>query len=164
VELAVGGDVTFSATGTVASGASGNLAVTASVAPPAGLLDPTPANNIANETDPIGPPVPAACTSKQRVLLSTAPSGDGRLRVTVTTTAGPLQSLQFGNATNALVEIPGTTPGTAGNFLFTPPADATQVTFFVRRVNSASASTVAFVVLDSCGAWPTFVGGGAGAF
>jgi hypothetical protein len=72
--------------------------------------------------------------------------------------------VQFGNATNALVEIPGTTPGTAGNFLFTPPADTTQVTFFVRRVSAASASTVAFVVLDSCGAWPTFVGGGAGAF
>ena len=40
----------------------------------------------------------------------------------------------------------------------------TSFTFTVRRVTAGAATTVPFVVTDSCGAWPSLVGGGPNAF
>jgi hypothetical protein len=48
-----GGSVTFSVTGT--AGAAGSIVNVASVAAPAGVTDPTPANNSATDTDAIQP-------------------------------------------------------------------------------------------------------------
>lgn len=55
VDLPSGGSVTYVVTGTVAPGTSGNVANTASIATPAGVTDPTPANNSATTTA-TGPP------------------------------------------------------------------------------------------------------------
>ena len=46
-----GNTVTFTVTGTVSPSASGNLVNTATVTPPAGVLDPTPGNDSATDTD-----------------------------------------------------------------------------------------------------------------
>ena len=53
VDLLPGGTATFIVTGTLASGASGTLTNTATVAPPTGTTDPNPANNTATDSDPI---------------------------------------------------------------------------------------------------------------
>jgi uncharacterized repeat protein (TIGR01451 family) len=51
VTLAAGGSVTFTASGTVSAGATGNLSNTATIAAPGGINDPTPGNNSATDTD-----------------------------------------------------------------------------------------------------------------
>jgi uncharacterized repeat protein (TIGR01451 family) len=55
VSLAVGGTATYTVTGTIASGALGTLSNTASVAPPAGVTDPSLSNNSATDTDILTP-------------------------------------------------------------------------------------------------------------
>jgi uncharacterized repeat protein (TIGR01451 family) len=55
VNLLPAGTATFTATGTIAPGATGTLVNTAAVAPPAGVSDPTPANNTATDTDTLTP-------------------------------------------------------------------------------------------------------------
>jgi uncharacterized repeat protein (TIGR01451 family) len=55
VSLPVGGSVTFTVSATVAPDATGSLANTALVAPPAGLADPNAANNSATDTDTLTP-------------------------------------------------------------------------------------------------------------
>jgi hypothetical protein len=58
----------------------------------------------------------------------------------------------------------GSQTGRSGQFQV-PLADRpTSVTFFVRRATPGQATTVPFVVVDDCGPWSTFVGGGPGAF
>ena len=51
VALLLGGSATFVLTGTIAPGAIGTLDNTAAVAPPAGVVDPVPANNSSTDTD-----------------------------------------------------------------------------------------------------------------
>ena len=59
---------------------------------------------------------------------------------------------------------PGTSVPTTG-FDYTPPAGTTSVTVAIRRAAPSGGATVSPVLLyDGCGAWPTFVGGGPGAF
>ncbi|HEY6942292.1 DUF7507 domain-containing protein [Dokdonella sp.] len=51
VDLPVGGNATFTVTGTVSASATGTLANTATIAAPAGTTDPTPGNNSATDGD-----------------------------------------------------------------------------------------------------------------
>jgi hypothetical protein len=89
------------------------------------------------------------------------------LSVTVTAThdaftpTNTLTLLQFGAATNALIDMPGGPTGSSGSFSYTP--SGSTLTFTVRRAAGGS-TTVPFTVTDSCGTWPTFVGGGPTAF
>jgi len=55
VSLAVGGTATYTLAATVASGALGTLSNTASVAPPAGVTDPSLSNNSATDTNLLTP-------------------------------------------------------------------------------------------------------------
>jgi uncharacterized repeat protein (TIGR01451 family) len=55
VGLPVGASVTFTVAGSIPSSATGTLVNTATVAPPAGATDPTPANNSATDTDTLTP-------------------------------------------------------------------------------------------------------------
>jgi hypothetical protein len=102
--------------------------------------------------------------------VTTTPSGAGRLQVTIAaaTDAGSppnrLVSLQFGAATNALIDVPGQPAGQTGNFTVTLPGIQQQLTFVVRRAAAGQSTTVPLTVQDGCGAWPTFVGGGPSAF
>jgi hypothetical protein len=98
------------------------------------------------------------------VTVSAVPAGAGRLQVTVSTrVAGThLRALRFGNAVNAAIEVGGATQ--ASNSTWSLPSPAPQVTFFVGRVTPGQAVTVPLVIVHDGGEWPTFVGGGAGAF
>jgi uncharacterized repeat protein (TIGR01451 family) len=51
VGLPIGGSVAYAASCTISASATGSLANTASVAPAAGVIDPTPANNSGTDTD-----------------------------------------------------------------------------------------------------------------
>ncbi len=55
VTLLAGGTVTYTVAATIATTATGSVATTATVAPPAGVVDPTPVNNTATDTDVIAP-------------------------------------------------------------------------------------------------------------
>jgi uncharacterized repeat protein (TIGR01451 family) len=62
VNLLPGGTVTFTATGTIAPGALGTLANTATVTVPIGFNDPVSANNAATDTDTLTPRADLAIT------------------------------------------------------------------------------------------------------
>jgi hypothetical protein len=55
-------------------------------------------------------------------------------------------------------------PPQPGNFTVTFPPGTQQATFYVLRQTAGQATTVPLTVIDGCGAWPTFVGGGPTAF
>jgi uncharacterized repeat protein (TIGR01451 family) len=55
VNLAASGTATFTLTGTVDPAATGTLANTATIAPPAGVIDPLPTNNVAIDLDTLTP-------------------------------------------------------------------------------------------------------------
>jgi hypothetical protein len=122
----------------------------------------------ATSTTPAPPPAASVCSPRPPVNLTTTPIGGGRLQVTVTATTNPGQatntatSIQFGQSTGAEVEI-GPRPADSRPFTFTPPAGATQATFIVHRTAGGPVQTP-FTVIDGCGEWRTFVGGGASAF
>jgi hypothetical protein len=118
---------------------------------------------------PTATPTPVP-TAGPNVGTSVVYSGAGRLQVTITAqpvTCAPtnqLRSLQFGATTNGLVDIPGGQTGATGNFTITPPPGTQQLTFFVRQQAPGGYTTVPLVIVDNCGAWSTFVGGGPAAF
>lgn len=112
-----------------------------------------------------------ACSPRPNVVLTTAPDGPGRLRVTVTAGTQPatpnnrLVELRFqpGPNANALVDIREQV-GRSGAFTYVLADRPSSVVFVVRRATVGQATQLAFVVADTCGDWRTFVGGGAGAF
>jgi len=85
---------------------------------------------------------------------------------------GTIISMQFGvpgrSFDNARVTVTAPTGGPAGQtsgFAFTPPAGTTQVSLTIQRVAEQGGATVAPVrIVDGCGEWPTFIGGGSEAF
>jgi hypothetical protein len=109
------------------------------------------------------------CVPRPSVRVTTARTGAGRLQVTIaagTSTGAPtnqLQSLQFGAASGALLDV-GSHVGATGNLTVTLPPNTQHTTFTVRQAAAGQAATVPLTVVDACGAWPTFVGGGAAAF
>jgi CSLREA domain-containing protein len=109
-------------------------------------------------------PPPSSCTPRPPVAVTSVPDGAGRLRVTVSTSGGAIGVLHFGAATNAQITAPGGSPNAASNFDVTPPPGATSFTFTVARATAGHGVQVPFTVVDACGAWPTFVGGGPTAF
>jgi hypothetical protein len=109
------------------------------------------------------------------VGVSVAPSSTaGQLQATLrardagcggNTQNNQLLSLRFTRLTNATVEVPGVGSITAASATPVPLAgQPASVTLTVRRLTSGQAATVELVVTDGCGEWPTFIGGGPGAF
>jgi hypothetical protein len=113
---------------------------------------------------------PPSCSPRPTVTVTSQKGTPGTLNVTVTVTrpaAAPnntVRQIQFGEARNAIVEINGQSrPG--GNFTATPPFPTLSVSFVVRRSPpNAPSTTVPFTVIDDCGPWNSFVGGGLSAF
>ncbi|MCC7369453.1 MAG: hypothetical protein IT306_13580 [Chloroflexi bacterium] len=102
---------------------------------------------------------PVACSPRPPVSVSTAPVG-GSLRVDLAATGANnrLLSVQVTQTTNALVDIGGQT-GRTGAFAVSLNGLPTTTTFNIRRAAAGSA-TVRLNVVDRCGSWSTFVGGG----
>jgi len=113
--------------------------------------------------------VATACAPRPPVAVTSVATGDGRLQVTVTAgTQAPnatnrLTELRFGAGTNALVDVAGQT-GRTGAFTVPLNGSPTSVTFVVRRATTGQATTIPLTVVDTCGDWPTFVGGGPSGF
>ena len=80
--------------------------------------------------------------------------------VTATGQSNRLLSLQFTQTSNALVDVGGQN-GRTGAFSVSLPANTTSTTFYVRRA-AAGPTTAMLSVVDLCGSWQTFVGGGTG--
>jgi VCBS repeat-containing protein len=105
----------------------------------------------------------SACLPRPRVQVAPA-AGGGRLDVVVAATPlsgqapTALSSLRFGTFRNARVSLNGQ-PIASGQAVALSP-NTTRVTFSVTRATPGQATTVPLVVVDGCGEWPTFVGGG----
>jgi hypothetical protein len=121
-------------------------------------LDPpdVPIRNLDNDV--------VACTPRPQVRTSLAPGG-GRLNVHVEATPlnnrsnNPLHQIQFGALQNAKVTLNGQ-PIASGQ-IYVVPANVVALDFTVERVTPGQATTVPFTLVDGCGEWQTFVGGGA---
>ena len=108
------------------------------------------------------------CEPRTPVRVTTRAIGGGRLEATIAATgldvplSNRLRSIGVGNAANARVFVSGALA--AANSTVTLPAGTVEVTVIVERVTPGQGTTVPLTVTDSCGVWPTFVGGGPGAF
>jgi uncharacterized repeat protein (TIGR01451 family) len=105
VSIPSGASVTFTVSGTVSAAATGSLSNTASVAAPAGLVDPTPGNNQATDID----------TAAPSANLSTVKSGPA--------------SVGYGGALSYSVIVTNTGPSNAdgASFSDTLPAGITNI-------------------------------------
>jgi hypothetical protein len=132
--------------------------VTSAGPAPTATMDPGP-----------GPgPDPAQCASRPRVETTARAIGGGRLEATVraqTPLVGGqgngLAQITFTLIRNATVQIG---PGTASPGTTIPLGGTSSVVFIVTRQTASEPTTVSFTVRDACGDWPSFVGGGPGAF
>lgn len=125
-------------------------------------LPPTPTPQPTSTPTPIPTPVLVCPSPRPPVRLTTSANGDGRLRVVISGGAAPFLRMVVGNASNAVVDMPGGPTGVTGQTVQFPTYPSTA-TFYVRRL-AAGPATVPITVVDACGSWNTFVGGGAGAF
>jgi hypothetical protein len=138
-----------------------------STATPSPTTPPSPTSTSATPTPTVG-----LCSPRPDIRVTTKPGGPsapGTLLVTVSVTrsaAAPgntLRQLRFLTIRNASVEI-GNQVTSAGGFAVPTAAGTQQATFVVRRQAAGQSVTVPFSVVDDCGAWETFVGGGPAAF
>lgn len=81
---------------------------------------------------------------------------------------GTLSSLRVGTATrpvtNAAIDFPGAGTGLRSGFTYIPAVPPGQLTFTIGPVVPGQPVTVPLIVVDGCGPWETFVGGGPAAF
>ena len=120
---------------------------------------PTPVPTFTPTPVPTNPP--AVCPNPSQrppVGVVVTPVNDATLSVRVTAGQGYIRALEFGDATNAWIDVANQT-NLSGNASPPLPAFQTTTTFTVRRVG-AGAVTVPVTVRDDCGAWPTLVGRG----
>ena len=87
VNLVSGANITFTLSGTVLSGATGNLTNTANVTTPPGVTDPTPGNNTGTDTDTPNPKADLQLTKTDGNLTYTA--GNAVSYTIVATNVGP---------------------------------------------------------------------------
>ena len=136
--------------------------------PTPGTPTPGPTPTSGPTATPTATPAPA-CQPRPQVTITTRAIGGGVLQVTVSAgrnagaAANTLRQLQFQTALNGSIEINGQTRN-GGNFGVSLPAGTQQATFNVRRLTPGQPTTVPFTVVDDCGPWQTFVGGGPSAF
>lgn len=107
-------------------------------------------------------PVLVCPSPRPPVRVSTAAASNGRLRVDLSAGAPPFLRVVVGNTTNAVVDFPNGPTGVT-NQTYTISGHPSSYSFFVRRV-AAGPATVPITVVDACGNWNSFVGGGASAF
>ena len=113
-------------------------------------------------------PIPTFCNPRPNVGVASAPASPGQLLATVASQVLPatptngLQRITITRVDNATVSLNGAVVGPGQ--VIPLAGGTTQVSLLVQRQNPAAGSTVSFVVSDICGDWPSFVGGGPGAF
>jgi hypothetical protein len=116
------------------------------------------ATGVVQNDDPVQP-----CTPRPAIHVQPT-AGGGVLRVTVA--ASPLNTqetnlvreIRFGAFQNAGVTFNG--QAITGGQAVSVPANTTTFDFTVARATPGQITTVPFTVVDGCGEWSTFVGGG----
>jgi hypothetical protein len=109
-------------------------------------------------------PVPASCTPRPHVAVTSSRSSSGRLAVVVTAATLPatpsnwLRRITFGKLDNASVDIRGFADQRQP-FAVELPERTRQVDLSVGSITPGP-FLAQLVVEDDCGAWPTFVGAG----
>jgi len=109
---------------------------------------------------------PTRCGPRPKVQ-SNPIVGAGKLQVHVETAAtptqqnNPLKQVTFGAVQNAKVTLNG--QSIASGQVIGMPVNTYAVDFTVERVTPGQPTTVPLTVVDGCGEWPTFVGGGSDA-
>jgi N-acetylneuraminic acid mutarotase len=107
-----------------------------------------------------------SCLPRPRIDVHTQAVG-GTLQVTVTATGSNngLRSVRFASLANAVVNV-GSQQNQTAPFAVSIPSgqEPTALQFVVQRRTAGQATTVQLVVIDGCGEWSTFVGGGPSAF
>jgi hypothetical protein len=119
------------------------------------------------------PAAPQSCSPQRpNAGVSTAKAAPGQMQATIVAQTSPetptnsLRSIRITAITNAAVTLNGSSVS-AGQTV-TLPDGAQRATLLLDRhapaQNPAQASGVSFAVTDTCGEWPSFVGGGPTAF
>jgi hypothetical protein len=108
------------------------------------------------------------CSFPDRVHVEThkilTPTGHPRLLATISVAApDAILSITFGQLHNASVTVTGPQPAVSGQTV-TFPLGTTTVQLLVERTVEGGGVFVPFTVHDSCGNWPSFVGGGPATF
>jgi hypothetical protein len=135
----------------------------------AGNLAQSPDFTFTTAGVPPAPPPAQACIPRPNVATSLVRDGPERLRVTIaahttaTTPDNRLAGIRFLPGVNALVDVGGQV-GRTGGFTVAFPDGPRQTDFYVRRATPGQPVTLPLVVIDSCGEFRTFVGGGVNAF
>jgi uncharacterized repeat protein (TIGR01451 family) len=143
LNLPIGSGVTYTVTGTVSPSATGSLANTATIAPPAGSLDTTPADNTATDTDTL---TPQADLSLGGSVSPTSATAGVNLTYTLSlTNAGPSDA--------AGVTLTDAVPTNATFVSFTAPTGFTPTTPAVGESGMITATSPTF----ASGATATFV-------
>lgn len=119
---------------------------------------------------PAAPLLPSECAPRPNVTVQTVQTGPGQLQTTISattnanTTANAIYRIDVRAAENARVDVlgvPNPLTNSAGNVTVWPAAGTQTLTMVVRR-QAPGRFRLPMVVVDSCGPWPTFVGGGTG--
>jgi hypothetical protein len=114
-------------------------------------------------------PTVGVCGPRPTVRVNVGRSSPGQLTVTVSSDTAPatpgnhLLSLQLTIPANAVVDVPNGAQGLTGTQRISVGAGTQPIAFVVRRTGPG-AITVPLLAVDTCGSWPSFVGGGASAF
>jgi thermitase len=109
-----------------------------------------------------------ACSPRPPVEVKTSlGAGVLNVQVTVSGAGNTIHSIQVGSAagasTNALVTFSGTWTASQGTTSYIPSQVGTTLTFQISRAAAQHPTTLPFTVVDGCGAWRSFAGGGTGA-
>jgi N-acetylneuraminic acid mutarotase len=144
---------------------SGGGTVYVQVRDGAGNLSPVRSQSLPGASPPGTSPTPS-CSPRPPVPVELQKVG-GTLVATLSTTGANngLRAVRFDSFTTALVDA-GDQTSQSAPFAVSIPAgqEPTSLQFVVRRQSGASTATVRLVVIDGCGEWSTFVGGGLGAW
>jgi hypothetical protein len=102
---------------------------------------------------------PVECDPRPSVTVRTTTTGNSlRIDLAATGQNNRLLALQFTGTANALVDLGGQN-GRTGAFTVHLPGTSATTTFSIRRASGGPA-TASLTVVDRCGSWSTFVGGG----
>ncbi|MCC7370861.1 MAG: hypothetical protein IT306_20780 [Chloroflexi bacterium] len=137
---------------------------------PTGTFTPVPTGTpVPTNTPTPVPTVNPMCLPRPSLAVLTQPvSGqNGRLKVTIETTNSvgvpdnSLHALRIVTLSNASIEVQGDTYRSAGPTVEIDEGSE-SLHFYVQRVQNSQAFSATLGIVDDCGEWQTFVGGGAG--
>ncbi|HEY7068256.1 MAG TPA: hypothetical protein VII06_42800 [Chloroflexota bacterium] len=154
--------------GPAAPSAPGAPAGPAALSGPAGPAAPSTPAGPATPSSTLVPTPTAApiCAPRPPLGVATVPGAPGQLQVTLTAPASAndwLVGVRVASATNATLDVNGQ-PGLGSGGSASFPVGTRQAMLTLRRLAPGQAATVSLAIADSCGDWPTILGGGPSAF